>query len=106
MPCGGCGCPCSGGGGGGYCFHLNEAFSLLRNVDLTLGTDEVTALYKQTEGWAAGLYLGALYLKEGGSVGRAAASFAGADACVRREKPTGRRFKNRNADNVADPEAE
>jgi LuxR family maltose regulon positive regulatory protein len=69
-------------GPGDLSLTRDEAFSLLRNVDLTLGTDEVTALYQQTEGWAAGLYLGALYLKEGGSVGRAAASFAGDDRFV------------------------
>src|SRR5215470_4594917 len=53
-----------------------EASRLLRNADLALGQDEVTALYQQTEGWAPGLYLAALYLKDGGRVDRAAVSFA------------------------------
>ena len=39
-----------------------EASSLLRNADLTLGEEELVALYQQTEGWATGLYLAALYL--------------------------------------------
>jgi len=69
-------------GPGDLSLTRDEALALLRNVDLTLDEDEVTALYQQTEGWAAGLYLGALYLKEGGSLGRAAASFAGDDQFV------------------------
>src|SRR5262249_7712897 len=40
-------------------------------------------LYRQTEGWAAGLYLAALYLKEGGSLPRAAVSFSGHDRFIR-----------------------
>ena len=59
-----------------------EASALLHGADLTLGADEMMALYQQTEGWAAGLYLGALYLKDGGSLGRAAASFGGDDRFV------------------------
>jgi LuxR family transcriptional regulator, maltose regulon positive regulatory protein len=59
-----------------------EASALLHGVDLTLGADEMMALYQQTEGWATGLYLGALYLKDGGSLGRAAASFGGDDRFV------------------------
>ena len=43
-----------------------EASSLLRNVDLTLAEDEVAELHQRTEGWPAGLYLAALYLREGG----------------------------------------
>jgi LuxR family maltose regulon positive regulatory protein len=59
-----------------------EASSLLRNADLTLGEDEVAALHQRTEGWPAGLYLAALYLREGGSLGRAAVSFGGDDRLV------------------------
>ena len=59
-----------------------EASSLLRNADLTLSEEELMALYQQTEGWATGLYLAALYLKDGGSVSRAAASFAGDDRFI------------------------
>src|SRR5215467_9873246 len=66
-------------GPGDLSLTRDEASSLLRNVDLALDADEVAALYQQTEGWAAGLYLGALYLKEGGSLDRATASFGGDD---------------------------
>src|SRR6516162_11409533 len=38
-----------------------ETSSLLRSADLTLGEDLVAELYRQTVGWAAGLYLAALY---------------------------------------------
>jgi len=69
-------------GAGDLSLTRDEASSLLRNVDLALGADEVAALYQQTEGWAAGLYLGALYLKEGGSLDRATASFGGDDRFI------------------------
>ena len=39
-------------------------------------------LHRRTEGWAAGLYLAALYLREGGSLGGAVASFGGDDRFV------------------------
>src|SRR5215469_15006529 len=51
--------------------------------DLALGEDLVAELYQQTEGWAAGLYLAALYLREGGSLPRAAVSFSGHDRFIR-----------------------
>src|SRR5215469_16035746 len=59
-----------------------EAASLLRNAGVALGGDEVAELHRRTEGWPAGLYLAALYLREGGSPGRAAASFGGDDRFV------------------------
>jgi LuxR family maltose regulon positive regulatory protein len=59
-----------------------EASSLLRNVDLTLGEDDVAELHRRTEGWPAGLYLAALYLKEGGPFASAAVSFGGDDRLV------------------------
>src|SRR5215813_5823650 len=37
-----------------------EAASLLRNVGVALGGDEVAELHRRTEGWPAGLYLAAL----------------------------------------------
>ena len=43
----------------------DEASSLLRNVDLALAEEEVAELHERTEGWPAGLYLAALYLREG-----------------------------------------
>jgi LuxR family transcriptional regulator, maltose regulon positive regulatory protein len=56
-----------------------EAASLLRNAGAALGDDEVTALHQRTEGWAAGLYIAALYLKEGGTLRAAAVSFGDGD---------------------------
>jgi LuxR family maltose regulon positive regulatory protein len=40
-----------------------EASSLLRNADVAVGEDEVADLHRRTEGWPAGLYLAALYLR-------------------------------------------
>ena len=60
----------------------DEASSLLRSVDLTLAEDDVAELHERTEGWAAGLYLAALYLREGGSFASAAFSFRGDDRLV------------------------
>jgi LuxR family maltose regulon positive regulatory protein len=59
-----------------------EAASLLHNVGLRLGEDDVAELHRRTEGWSAGLYLAALYIKEGGQLGRAAVSFGGDDRFV------------------------
>jgi LuxR family transcriptional regulator, maltose regulon positive regulatory protein len=59
-----------------------EASSLLRNAGLTLGEEEVAELHRRTEGWPAGLYLAALYLREGGPLASAAVSFGGDDRLV------------------------
>src|SRR5215831_10415613 len=59
-----------------------EASSLLRNAEVALGDDDVAELNRRTEGWPAGLYLAALYLKEGGTAGGVAASFGGDDRLV------------------------
>ena len=59
-----------------------EAASLLRAADVTLAEDDVTALHRRTEGWAAGLYLAALHLREGGSVEGAGDAFGGDDRLV------------------------
>jgi LuxR family maltose regulon positive regulatory protein len=69
-------------GPGDLSLTSDEASSLLRNADVTLGEDEVAELHRRTEGWPAGLYLAALYLKEGGPLGRAAVSFGGDDRFV------------------------
>jgi LuxR family maltose regulon positive regulatory protein len=69
-------------GPGDLSLTWEEASSLLRNVDLTLGEDDVTELHRRTEGWPAGLYLAALYLKEGGPFASAAVSFGGDDRLV------------------------
>jgi LuxR family transcriptional regulator, maltose regulon positive regulatory protein len=59
-----------------------EASSLLRNAGLTLGAEDVAELHRRTEGWPAGLYLAALYLREGGPLANAAVSFGGDDRLV------------------------
>jgi LuxR family transcriptional regulator, maltose regulon positive regulatory protein len=59
-----------------------EASSLLPNADVVLGADEVAELHRRTEGWPVGLYLAALYLREGGSLESAAGSFSGRDRFV------------------------
>src|SRR5215831_15821232 len=52
-----------------------EAASLLRTAGVMLGEAELAELHQRTEGWSAGLYLAALYLREGGATPGAAASF-------------------------------
>jgi LuxR family maltose regulon positive regulatory protein len=59
-----------------------EASWLLRNAEVALGEDEVAGLHRRTEGWPAGLYLAALYLREGGPLASAAVSFGGDDRLV------------------------
>jgi LuxR family transcriptional regulator, maltose regulon positive regulatory protein len=58
-----------------------EAAALLRDAGLELGSDAVAELHRRTEGWPVGLYLAALYLREGGSL-PAAVSFGGDDRLV------------------------
>jgi LuxR family maltose regulon positive regulatory protein len=69
-------------GPGDLALSAGEAASLLRDAGVVLGTDEVAALHQRTEGWPVGLYLAALYLREGGSFGTAAVSFGGDDRLV------------------------
>jgi LuxR family maltose regulon positive regulatory protein len=59
-----------------------DAAALLRAAGLRLGEDDVATLHQRTEGWPAGLYLAALYLKEGGPLGSAAVSFGEDDRLV------------------------
>ena len=59
-----------------------ESSSLLRNARIELGGDEVAELHRRTEGWPAGLYLAALYLRGGGPFAGAAVSFGGDDRLV------------------------
>ncbi len=54
-----------------------EASSLLRVAEVTLGEADVAELHRRTEGWPVGLYLAALCLREGGSFRSAASSFDG-----------------------------
>jgi LuxR family maltose regulon positive regulatory protein len=58
------------------------AAALLLEADVTVGADDVAVLHERTEGWPVGLYLAALYLREGGSVETAAAAFHGDDHLV------------------------
>jgi len=59
-----------------------ETGMLLAAAQVALGEDDVAELHERTEGWAVGLYLAALALRAGGSLGRAAASFGGDDRLV------------------------
>jgi LuxR family transcriptional regulator, maltose regulon positive regulatory protein len=59
-----------------------EAASLLHAAEVALDDDQVADLHQRTEGWPAGLYLAALYLREGGSLPDAAASFGGDDRFI------------------------
>jgi LuxR family maltose regulon positive regulatory protein len=59
-----------------------EAAALLRAADVVLGADDLAELHRRTEGWPVGLYLAALYLREGGSLPGAVASFGGDDLFV------------------------
>jgi LuxR family transcriptional regulator, maltose regulon positive regulatory protein len=69
-------------GPGDLALSREEAAALLQAAELALDEDEVAALHERTEGWPVGLYLAALYLREGGSVGTAAFSFRGDDRFV------------------------
>jgi LuxR family transcriptional regulator, maltose regulon positive regulatory protein len=61
---------------------LAEAASLLGEAGLALDEDEVAELHRRTEGWPVGVYLAALYLRQGGSLADAAVSFSGEDQLV------------------------
>jgi LuxR family maltose regulon positive regulatory protein len=69
-------------GPGDLSLTSEEAASLLRAAEVVLGDADVAELHRRTEGWPVGLYLAALYLREGGSLPGAAASFGGDDRFV------------------------
>jgi LuxR family maltose regulon positive regulatory protein len=69
-------------GPGDLSLTCEEAASLLRDAEVALGKDEVAGLHQRTEGWPAGLYLAALYLRAGGPLASAAVSFGGDDRLV------------------------
>ena len=71
-------------GPGDLALTLTEASSLLRAVGIMLGQDDMAELHRRTEGWPAGLYLAALSLREGGSLGTSVASFNGQHQLVSR----------------------
>ena len=64
-------------GPGNLALTCDEASLLLRAAEVALGADDVAELHRRTEGWPVGLYLAALCLREGGSLGGAAISVAG-----------------------------
>jgi LuxR family maltose regulon positive regulatory protein len=61
---------------------VDEAAAVLAEARVALGADDVAVLHERAEGWPVGLYLAALYLREGGSVSQAAVSFSGDDRVV------------------------
>ncbi|MFZ0000536.1 MAG: hypothetical protein WAK76_13660, partial [Trebonia sp.] len=69
-------------GPGDLSLDRDEASLLLRGADVVVGEDDVAELHRRTEGWPVGLYLAALYLREGGRLAGAAASFGGDDWLV------------------------
>ncbi|MGH3197086.1 MAG: LuxR C-terminal-related transcriptional regulator [Streptosporangiaceae bacterium] len=69
-------------GPGDLSLTQEEAAALLRDAGIALSEDDVAELHRRTEGWPAGLYLAALYLREGGPFGNAAVSFGGNDRLV------------------------
>src|SRR5215475_13837211 len=69
-------------GPGDLSLTAEEATALLRAAEVVLPDDDVAELHRRTEGWPVGLYLAALYLREGGSLPGAAASFGGDDRFV------------------------
>ena len=69
-------------GPGDLSLTLEEATSLLRAAKTALSQEDVAALHQRAEGWPVGLYLAALYIREGGSPSTAAVSFGGDDRLV------------------------
>ena len=69
-------------GPAGLSLTRDEASSLLRDAGLALAGEDVAELHQRTEGWPAGLYLAALYLREGGPFAGAVVSFGGDDRLV------------------------
>jgi LuxR family transcriptional regulator, maltose regulon positive regulatory protein len=59
-----------------------EGMTLLREAGVRLGREDLQVLLDRTEGWAAGLYLAALSLREAADVSAAVAQFAGSDRYI------------------------
>jgi LuxR family maltose regulon positive regulatory protein len=64
-------------------FTYDETSALVHELGLGLSVDDVTMLWRRTEGWAAGLRLAALSLKAHPDPPRFIEHFAGTDATVR-----------------------
>ena len=69
-------------GPGDLALTSQEASWLVSAAEVRLGEDELAELHWRTEGWAAGLYLAALYFREGGSLPGMAASFGADDRFI------------------------
>jgi len=69
-------------GPGDLSLTREDAAALLRTAGLALDEDEIAELHRRTEGWPVGLYLAALYLREGGQVETAGVAFGGDDRLV------------------------
>ena len=69
-------------GAGDLSLTREEASSLLRAAEVRLGGEDLAELHRRTEGWPTGLYLAALYLREGGLLHGAAVAFGGEDRFV------------------------
>ena len=59
-----------------------QSATLVRDAGVELPDSVMSELHEKTEGWPVGLYLAALALREGGSIGEAVASFGGDDLFV------------------------
>ena len=69
-------------GPGDLSLTSQEASWLVSAAGVRLSEDELAELHRRTEGWAAGLYLAALYLREGGSLPGMEAAFGGDDRFI------------------------
>jgi LuxR family maltose regulon positive regulatory protein len=69
-------------GPGDLSLTLEEASELLDAAEVTLDPEDLATLHERAEGWPVALYLAALALRQGGSVGSAVVSFSGDDQLV------------------------
>jgi LuxR family transcriptional regulator, maltose regulon positive regulatory protein len=60
-------------------FDRDEAAALFDHLGVDLGTDQLDEMVRRTEGWAAGLRLGALHLRGAPDVDAAVGAFSGDD---------------------------
>lgn len=65
-----------------------EAAQLLRGARVHLGEDDLTGLHERTEGWAVGLYLAALSVREGGSLPPSPCRFGSSSSAYFSRLPT------------------